>query len=172
MRFRFTLLTLSIAALGTACGHTDSGSTASSASPAGGAAARAPATATLPTTKPACPPNGLWAPCSVLDRLDREGLAPRRDSGTVHEDPLTPAGFRVHLGSAELEVFLYPDSAARKAEQAKLDPHKFITPEQEPSLAGERTMIYSANLLGLLRTPDDLKRERVANAIMSGAPQP
>ena len=107
-----------------------------------------------------------------MKRLDDHGLAPRLDSGTVREEPLTRPGVRIHLGQAELEVFIYPDSASRKADQARVDHRKFITPDQEPSLAGERTIIGSSNVIGLLKTVDDHKRERVAVAIMAGAPQP
>lgn len=168
MRTSLAVLAISVAALATACGHSEKArSAAASATPTSGAAATPGGGG-----KPACPANGLWASCSILERLDRAGLAPRRDSGDVREDPLTQPGVRVRLGNASVELFIYADSAARKADQAKLDRRKFITADQEPSLAGERTVIVSANLLALLDSRNDHQRERVSDAITAGPPQP
>lgn len=168
MMNRQVKLLVVLPALAAGCGRSDRAQhSTSAASPP----ASSPAS-TTPGAKPACPATGLWAACSILDRLDRAGLAPRRDSGTVHEDPLTQPGMLVHLGSAQVEIFIYPDSAARKAEEAKLDRRKFITADQEPSLAGERTLIDSANLLALLNSRNDHERERVSDAITAGPPQP
>lgn len=172
MRLRFAILSSSLAVLAIACGRREEGSSVASASStpsANPAASASPAPAAANGT---CPANGLWAECSILKRLDQAGLAPRRDSGSVREEPLTRAGMRVHLGSADVEIFIYPDSASRKADEARLDRHKFITADQEPSLAAERTMIDSANLLALLNSRDDHQRERVSDAITAGPPQP
>src|SRR5918998_4891027 len=48
-------------------------SESASASPHGGAAVVGP--------KPVCPATGTWQICSVIERLERAGLAPRRDEG-------------------------------------------------------------------------------------------
>lgn len=172
MHLRTVWLSIPFLALAAACGHSDRSASSTPATPPPKAPAAVAASAPTAGGKPACPATGLWAECSVLDRLDRRGLAPRRDSGAVHEDPLTQPGMRVHLGRDEVEIFIYPDSASRKADEAKLDRRRFITPDQEPTLAGERTIIESANLLALLKSQDDHKRERVADDIMSGPPQP
>lgn len=169
MHLRFAAHSISILALATACGRSDSNSS-STAKPA--TSTPAAVSASAGAGKPPCPATGLWAECSVLDRLDHGGLAPRRDSGVVREDPLTQPGMRVHLGHDEVVIFIYPDSESRKADEAKLDRRRFITPDQEPTLAGERTIIESVNLLALLKSRSDLKRERVADDIMAGAPQP
>ncbi len=107
-----------------------------------------------------------------MDRLDHAGLAPRRDTGAVHEEGLTISGIMVHVGSADLELFIYADSANRARDEARLDRKKFITAAQEPSLAGERTIIESVNLLAILATRNDHQRERVSDAITAGPPQP
>ncbi len=122
--------------------------------------------------KPPCPANGLWAACSIMDRLDHSGLAPRRDSAAVHEDGLTIPGIMVHLGNADLELFIYADSVNRRRDEARLDRKKFITADQEPTLAGERTIIESVNLLAILASRNDHQRERVSDAITAGPPQP
>ncbi len=153
-----------------ACGRgKQHGSAGAGASPAGAVGAPNVAAA---APKGRCPATGMWAQCSILDRLDHSGLAPRLDSATVDEPPLTRKGRLVRLGSAELELFLYPDSVSRKADEARLDRKKFIDASQEPSLAGERTLIRSANLLAILSSRNDHQRERVSDAITAGPPQP
>lgn len=184
MQLRFTVLSLALAVLTGACGHREAGESGASTSAAASRSSAASASAGRPSTPGApapataargsgpCPPTGLWATCSLIKRLDEHGLAPRLDSGTVREDPLTIPGVRIHLGRAELEAFIYSDSASRKTDEARLDRKKFITPDQEPSLAGERTLIATANVIGLLKSLDDHQRERVSVVIMAGAPQP
>ena len=48
-------------------------------------ARRVPTAAAVPAAKGACPATGTWAECSVVERLDRAGLAPRLDSSAVTE---------------------------------------------------------------------------------------
>jgi hypothetical protein len=119
-----------------------------------------------------CPSDGKWHECSVLYRLERSGLAPRRDSVAVTEKPLTAPGFLVRLGNAELEVFMYPDEAARAADEKKLDTAQFIEPNEQPTIRRERTLIRSVNLLGLLKSLNSHQRERVSDALTAGPPQP
>ena len=108
-----------------------------------------------------------------MQRLERAGLAPRRDStGAVRLAPLTPSGNRILLGSAELDVFLYPDEAMRQREERQLDRSKFIEANAEPTLRGEATLVRSANLLAILQSRDDHQRERVSDALTAGPPQP
>src|SRR5438270_10072009 len=66
-----------------------------------------------------CRPTGQWTDCAVFERLDQAGLAPRRDSsgGKLELPPLTGAGSRLTLGNAELDVFIYPDAAAREKDE-------------------------------------------------------
>jgi hypothetical protein len=110
----------------------------------------------------------------VFDRLDHAGMAPRRDSvsGVIHTPPLTATGSRLLLGASELDVFVYPDVAARERDEARLDRSKFIEPTDEPTLRGEATLIRSVNLLAILRSRNDHQRERVADALSAGPPQP
>jgi hypothetical protein len=136
-----------------------------------------PSTASAPDTaqgpaKPACPADGLWHECSILERLDRAGLAPRKDSTQVNEAQLTQHGILVRLGSAELELFIYSDSAARAADEVKLPKAEFVDAGQPYTMRHERTLIRSANMLAILKSLRDIQRERVANAITAGPPQP
>ncbi len=127
---------------------------------------------------PECPANGLWAKCSVLYRLDRAGLAPRLDSTErVEERSIggtgTATAFVVKIGKlARLEVFLYPDSVARIADEQKLDRAQFVGPTAEQTIKRERTLMENANFIGLLTSINGHQRERVSDALMAGPPQP
>lgn len=123
---------------------------------------------------PRCPATGLWAECSVLYRLDRSGLAPHVDStGKPEEKALSGRPLLVKFGTtSRLEVFLYPDSAARIADARKLDRSALVGATGQQTLRRERTLIENANLIGLLSSINDRLRERVSDALTAGAPQP
>lgn len=122
---------------------------------------------------PSCTPTGLWAPCSVLYRLERSGLAPRLDStATVSERSLHGRGFVVKIGMiASLDVYLYADSAARIADEQQVDRKQYVTAAQPQTMRRERTIIENANLVALLTSINDHQRERVSDALIAGAPQ-
>jgi len=124
------------------------------------------------TGKGKCPANGQWSECAVFDRLDHAGLAPRRDSsGTIELAPLTQTGSRLLVGNSELDVFIYPDTASRARDEARLDRSKYIEATAEPTLRGEATLIRNVNLLAVLRSRNDHQRERVSDALSAGPPQ-
>jgi len=120
----------------------------------------------------ACPATGNWSECSVFERLDRAGLAPRLDSSLVTEPPLTAKGVLLHLGASELELYFYPDSKARQQEESRLDRTKYVDYASPLSIRQEPTLIHSENLIAILRSRNDHQRERVADAITAGPPQP
>ena len=107
-------------------------------------------------------------------RLVRSGLAPKVDSSaTPEEKTLHGSGVVINIGrSAKLEVFLYPDSAARKADAAHLDRSQFVADTTPQTIRRERTLIENANLIGLLTSINDHQRERVSDALTAGPPQP
>jgi hypothetical protein len=119
-----------------------------------------------------CRPTGSWAVCNVMDRLDRAGLAPRADSTVVREPPLTPNGAQVRVGNGLLQLYVYPDSRAREQEQRLLDKTKYVSFDAPLTMQTQPTLIYSANLLAILHSRNDHLRERVADAITAGPPQP
>ena len=132
-----------------------------------------PTTTPATSGKTACPAKGVWSDCAVFNALDRAGLAPRRDSaaGAITAPPLTQTGTRILLGSAALEVFVYPDAAARQRDEARLDKSKFIEAAVEPTLRGEATLIRNVNLLAILHSRNDHQRERISDALAAGLPQ-
>ena len=170
---RRAALTL-VAGLCAAC--SSSGGRQTSGAAADSASGRSPAPATVgtaPSTQ--CPATGLWARCSVLYRLDRAGVAPHLDStSTVSEHALRAeqSAFVVKIGTiASLDVYLFPDSAARIAAEASLDKTQFVAPGAPQTIRRERTLIENANLLALLTSINDHQRERVADALTAGPPQ-
>jgi hypothetical protein len=126
------------------------------------------------TAASGCPATGLWAECSVLYRLDRAGLAPQVDSGAKpNEKALTGKPLVIKIGrTATLELFLYADSTARIADGAKLDRTHLVNATAEQTAERERTLIETANVIGLLTSLSSHQRERVSDALTAGPPQP
>jgi hypothetical protein len=144
------------------------------ASPPSSAAAPPPAAAAPTSDATACPPTGAWAECSVIYRLERAGLAPKIDSTAKPSERTlggTPLMLKIGL-SAQLELHLYPDSASRVAAAAKLDRKEFVSGTTPQTIKRERTLIESANLIGLLTSINAHQRERVSDALLAGPPQP
>lgn len=108
----------------------------------------------------------------MVERLERAGLAPRVDSSRATEPPLTPAGTLVRIGASELELYIYPDAPSREREEAKLDRSKYLDYTAPVSMRPQPTLIHSANLIAILHSRNDHQRERVADAITAGPPQP
>jgi hypothetical protein len=135
-----------------------------------------PAVAAAPQRRSPRPPpstTGLWDADHVEERLDRAGLAPRLDSTAAARQPAfmhVPARvFRV--GSAELRVYIYPDSAARARDTDALDPETVAprTPGTPPvSWPATPTLIVSRNLAAILLTNSAQQRERVTLALEAG----
>ncbi len=134
----------------------------------------APAPSPSQSASSPCPATGLWAECSVIDRLDRAGLVPRRDTSVNSVDipPLTLRGTRLRVSRADLDVFVYRDEAARIRESRLLDPTKYLAFDAAQTMQPLPTLIVSANLIAVLHSRNDHLRERVADAIMAGPPQP
>jgi hypothetical protein len=149
------------------CGRSDSPKVDSALSPASQSAA-------LPgQPKPACPKTGHWSDCQVKLRLEQSGLAPQIATEKLDDLPSlpgTPTSF--HVGNSGLAIYLYADSAARHRAAATLDTMKFIPPSKPVGMRGEATVIANDNMLALLFSRNEHQRERVADAITAGAPQP
>lgn len=122
--------------------------------------------------EPACPATGLWAQCAVVERLDRAGLAPRIDSSAAPgEEPLTARGFLVRVGTAELEIYVYPTVEARGRDIARVDTTRYLGYTEAVSMQRLPTLIQSANLIAILHSRNDHLRERVGDALTAGPPQ-
>jgi hypothetical protein len=140
-----------------------------------GGTAAGPAVASIAQPSAAdttCPPNGLWAECSLLKRLDRAGLVVQRDSAAPTEEPLTREGILFRVGGRELEVYLYPDAASRERAQRQLDSTGYVRYTGSQTFRAEPTLIGNANLIAILHSNNSKQRERVGDAITAGPPQP
>lgn len=126
-----------------------------------------------PSPNPPCPATGLWSRCAVLDRLDRAGLAPRIDSTAApREAPLSARGFVVRVGSAQLDVYVYPTVDARLRDIARVDTTRYLGYTEAASMQQLPTLIQTANLVAILHSRNDHQRERVGDALTAGPPQP
>jgi hypothetical protein len=90
----------------------------------------------------------------------------------VREVPLTSTGFLVRVGSAELEVYLYPSVVARSGDIARVDTMRYLGYTEAASMQQLPTLIQSANLVAILHSRNDHQRERVGDALTAGPPQP
>jgi hypothetical protein len=119
-----------------------------------------------------CPADGLWHPCSVRKRFEMAGFVLRDSAGDIREEPLTVEGTRFALGRSTLTLFYYPDARVRAADEARLDTTRYVDAGRTLSLRREATRVSSANLLAILRSTSDHQRERVADLLGAGPPQP
>jgi hypothetical protein len=170
---RAGLLLLALPALLVACGGRDE------PSPANGAAApRAladsapePAAADAPASADAasCPMRGLWRRCSVAERLERSGFAVRPLPDTVRQPGLAIAGSVMRIGAAELQLFLFADTADARRQAAAV-----VADDARPAVVrGIRrppAVIHSLNLVALFFNNDDHQLERVQLALTAGLP--
>jgi hypothetical protein len=76
------------------------------------------------------------------------------------------------LGNAGVAVYFFPDTMSRHRAAATLDTAKFIPQTRPVSMKVETTRIENDNVLVLLFSRNEHQRERVADAITAGAPQP
>ena len=88
------------------------------------------------------------------------------------EPPLTPRGQLLRVGSGELELYVFADAKTREGEEAKLDREKYATHTAALGMRPLPTLITSSNLIAILHSRNEHLRERVADAITAGPPQP
>jgi hypothetical protein len=119
-----------------------------------------------------CAATGLWSECQVLYHLERAGVAPKVDSSAKPAEKLKGRATVMKIGSsALLEVYIYPDSASRIADEKTLDRTQFLMDSMPLTFDRKRVVIESVNLLGLFTTVNARQRERVSDAITAGPPQ-
>jgi hypothetical protein len=155
-----------IVALLVGCGRDkkSSGDSASAAAAAAAGAQQASGT---------CPRTGHWGDCQMRARLDQSGLAPRSTSESVGDLPsLSVKPLTLMLGNAGLAAYFFPDTMSRRRAAATLDTAKFIVQTRPVSMKAETTLIENDNALVLLFSQNEHQRERVADAITAGPPQP
>jgi hypothetical protein len=120
-----------------------------------------------------CPRTGHWGDCQLRARLGQSGLAPRSTSEKVGDLPSLPIKpTTLMLGNAGVAFYLFPDTLSRRRAAATLDTAKFIPQTRPVSMKAETTVIENDNVLVLLFSKNEHQRERVADAVTAGPPQP
>lgn len=147
--------------------------------------ARGPADSSAPGARPAttgkaappatagdtgCVLRGQWRLCSVQDRLERAGLAPRLDPDTLRQPFLRVPGRRLQVGTAELQLFVYTDAAAAARDVAPLDTVRVAPAAMLVEWIAPPTLITSNNLVAILLSRNPRQIERVRNALTAGLP--
>ena len=118
-----------------------------------------------------CPRTGRWAPCSLEDRLENTGLAPRRD-GDVTQTFFSVPGARYRVGRAELQAFIYPSEREAAKDLANFDTVRVGPRDAVPAWPAHPTLIRSANLVAILLSDAAPQIERVQLALTAGPPMP
>jgi hypothetical protein len=135
--------------------------------------AQGPVTAATPGGAPTCQRTGHWSECTVRIRLDQSGLAPQSGTDNVGDLPkLAPKPITLTIGNAGVAYYLFADTATRRAAAAGLDTSRYIAQTRPISMKNETTLIENDNVLLLLFSKNEHQRERVADAITAGPPQP
>lgn len=122
---------------------------------------------------PACPRDGLWKGCALVDRIVHSGFVFKQGGDTVKVAYLKANGIRYQVGSSTtLLAFFYTDTAALARDWMRIDTLHLTTPgDTVGSWPSPPDVMRSANLIAAFFSGDPLKRERVRLAITAGAPQ-
>ena len=155
---------LTIVAL-TGCGRQDAPKRDSTA-------ATGPASAVRQRT-PLCARTGHWGECQLRIRLEQSGLAPTATTDKVGDVPdIASPSVSFQIGAAGMIAYFFADTLARHRAAAALDTARFIPPSQTVGVHAQATSIENDNLLAVLFSRNEHQRERVADAITAGPPQP
>ena len=159
-----TLAAIALAAAPLACGRAERPAAADSATP------DTPIPAPVAAGPDDCPRSGAWRACSVLDRLEAAGLAPvARDS--VRHSFLSVPGAVYAVGRGELQLFLYPDAAARARDFAGFDTVRVQPADTTIAWPDTPSLIQSNNLAAILLSANETQVERVRLALTAGLPE-
>jgi hypothetical protein len=117
-------------------------------------ARRATAAESLATTR------DEWNKDEVMKRLREAGLVIADSGFAAHRAGVHVPGVRLAVSGSDLELYFYPDAAARRKDSAALD----TTGAGLPSIRKPH-FIFSGDLIAVLTTPKDLLAERVENVL-------
>ena len=165
---------MALVAIATACGKGSSPAADSSAGDVTRVALTSSTTASAVANGTPCPATGLWALCSIEQRLKRSGLVAKRIDTAASSRPgfsVTPQVYALGRDS-RLELFIYPSEAALARDIAKMDTVKVAPTGTIGSWSVPPLLIRSANLAAVLLTRDAREADRLSLALTAGAPQP
>ena len=122
------------------------------------------------TSAEECPMVGLWRRCSVVKRIESTGLGPVLLADGVRQPGISVGGAAYRLGSAEIQLFLFADSAVAAREAAAVQPDD-ARPAEVRGIRRAPVVVHSHNLVALLFDNNDRLRERVQLALSAGLPR-
>lgn len=157
-------LLFSVAACGGDAGnaaHNDGAGGAAPRAAAGGSHAGANSTSAA-AAESAAVASDLWNKAEVVRRLEEAGLVVTDSGKKAHNPSLKLEGEELEVSGGKLEIYVYPDDAARERAGAALD----TTTKGLPSIYNPKYII-SGNLIAILHTPKDRLAERVRLVLMS-----
>jgi hypothetical protein len=112
-----------------------------------------------------------WSAALVEQRL--------RDAG-VTAQPLPPTGRHIFMsiparsyaleGGDELQLFIYPDSAARERDTRRIDTVRVAPPDMMIKWRAQPTMIIDRNMAAIVITNDEARRQQVRDALLPRDP--
>ncbi|HJU67385.1 MAG TPA: hypothetical protein VJ650_03985 [Gemmatimonadaceae bacterium] len=139
-----------------ACGEQRS----ANATPDTSASQARPADAPRPAAREEEPKQ--WTLREVARRLTDGGLVVT-DSGreTVRHSFLAVEGRQLKVSGSDLQVFIYPEPAARKADSERIDPARVAPATMAIDWVATPHLIASGNLIGIHLTANDRLAERV-----------
>ena len=142
------------------------------------------------TSDTTCPLTGPWQSCSITERLERAGLAPRLLPDTLRDEAFGVPGQRWQVGDATLDVYIYATAEARESATARLDsiaivrsrsrvatPGAAATPttprqaaEQGEASRREAHFVRTANIAAIVANARATAAERILLTITAGQP--
>ena len=118
------------------------------------------------------PLTGKWDEPHLVERLVRAGLAPRALHGVKPEEFWKVPVLAYQVGPSELHVYLYADSAARRAVTSTLDTVMAAPPGRAGVYPLDHILVMQNNLAAVLVGGSEAQKERVRLALEAGLPVP
>lgn len=118
------------------------------------------------------PSTGKWDEPHLVERLVRAGLAPQARPAEKAEKYWGVPLHAYQVGVAMLHVYLYSDSAARKAVVATLDTLQAAPRGTSGVYPVPHILIVQNNLAAVLVGGSETQQERVRLALEAGLPAP
>jgi hypothetical protein len=124
--------------------------------------ARAPMGSERETTRVAEEEPTQWTLREVARRLTDGGLVVT-DSGrtSVRHSFLAVEGHQLRVSGSDLQVFVYPDAAARRADSDRIDTTRVAPADMDIDWVAPAHLIASGNLIAIHLTPNERLAERV-----------
>lgn len=122
----------------------------------------------------ACPRNGLWQPCGLVDRISKAGLSIKGTGDSARVAFLPTAGVRYRVAVTDTVLaFFFPTARALDSVWQSLDTLR-VRPLADTTFAWPQhpEPMRSGNLLALYFADSPRQVERVRLAITAGPPSP